>query len=62
MNITIDTVLLVTYAFLCGIALRTLWLIHQPLAVALTALFLAGARWADATNREPNIMRELEKR
>lgn len=60
---TPETVLLLLYLGSACIALRTMWLVHGPLAVAITALLKAAGRWLDGTNRrttERDIIRRLE--
>ena len=61
---TLETVLLLFYLGCACIALHTLWLIHAPVALALTALLKAAGRWLDSTprqHREPGVIEQLEK-
>ena len=61
---TVETVLLLFYLGCACIALRTLWLIHAPVALALTALLKAAGRYMDSTGKrtaEPDVIAQLEK-
>ena len=61
---TTETVILVFYLGCACIALRTLWLIHAPVATALTALLKAAGRYMDSTGKrsaEPDVARELDR-
>ena len=61
---TTETVILLFQLGCACIALRTLWLLHSPVALALTALLKAAGRWLDSTGKrtaEPDVMRRLER-
>lgn len=59
---TTETVILLFQLGCAGIALHTLWLIHAPVALALTALLKAGARWLDSSGgaRIRKLEQEIE--
>lgn len=62
-RMTPDTVLLLFSLGATAIALRTLWLVHQAVALAIIALLKAGARYMDGTGKrsEPDLVRRLER-
>lgn len=63
MAVTTETVILLFQLGAACIALRTLWIIHAPLALAITALLKAAARFMDGTGKrsEPDVVRDLER-
>lgn len=61
-KLSTETVILLFQLGCAAILLRTLWLIHAPLALALTALLKASARWLDGTGkREADVLARLER-